>query len=57
MVIAQLGVAPEDAALIIRAHAFSTGRPVQEISEDILAFRLDFSEEGSTGLGSVRGGE
>lgn len=57
VVIAQLGVAPEDAALIIRAHAFSTGRPVQEISEDILAFRLDFSEEGSTGLGSVRGGE
>jgi hypothetical protein len=44
-VIAQLGVSADDAALIIRAHAFSTGRSVQAIAEDILAFRLDFSVE------------
>jgi hypothetical protein len=48
VVIAQLGVSADDAALIIRAHAFSTGRSVQEIAEDILAFRLDFANEGNT---------
>lgn len=52
-VIAQLGVTADDAALIIRAHAFSTGRSVQEIAEDILAFELDFSTEAS----SMEGGQ
>ena len=42
-VIAQLGVSPQDAALVIRAHAFSTNRPLRDVAEDILTWKLDFS--------------
>ncbi|MGA0568320.1 GAF and ANTAR domain-containing protein [Rathayibacter sp. KR2-224] len=55
-VIAQLGVSAEDAALVIRAHAYATGRSVQDIAEDILAFRLDFSAQGSAASGDLAGG-
>jgi hypothetical protein len=43
MVIARLQLSAEAAALVLRAHAFSVGRPVREIAEDVLAWRLDFS--------------
>ncbi|MFU8945436.1 GAF and ANTAR domain-containing protein [Mycetocola zhadangensis] len=43
MVLAQLDISPDDAKLVIQAHAFSAGRSVQEVSEDILARKLDFS--------------
>lgn len=43
MVVAQLRVAPEDALLIIRAHAFASGRPVREVAEAIISRDIDFS--------------
>lgn len=46
MVLAQLDISPEDAALLIRAHAFSSGRSVRELAADIVARRLDFSPSG-----------
>lgn len=45
MVLAQLGVSAEDALLLIRAHAFSTGRSVAEIANDVVERRLDFSPD------------
>jgi hypothetical protein len=42
-VIAQLGVSAQDAALVIRAHAFATSRPVRDVADDILTWQLDFS--------------
>ena len=49
MVLAQLNIPPDDARLVISAHAFATGRGVQDIAEDILARRLDLSLLNSTG--------
>lgn len=50
MVIAQLNIPPDDARLVIQAHAFATGRSVQEVAEDVLARILDFSVvDGSMG--------
>ncbi len=43
MVCAQLRVTPDDALLIIRAHAFATGRSVREVAEALVARELDFS--------------
>lgn len=43
MVIAQLRVAPEEALLIIRGHAFATGTSVREVAEAIIAREIDFS--------------
>jgi hypothetical protein len=43
MVVAQLRVAPDDALLIIRAHAFASGRPVREVAEAIISRDIDFS--------------
>ncbi|PWC07624.1 hypothetical protein DF223_05955 [Mycetocola zhujimingii] len=43
MVLAQLNLSPDDARLVIQAHAFAAGRPVQEVAEDILARKLDLS--------------
>lgn len=45
MVLAQMGISASDAALLIRAHAFSTGRTVLDVSRDIVDRRLVFSEE------------
>jgi hypothetical protein len=44
MVLAQLNVSVEDAELYLRAHAFSTGRSVSEVANDVVERRLDFSE-------------
>lgn len=43
MVVAQLRVAPDDALLIIRAHAFASGRTVREVAEAIISRDIDFS--------------
>jgi hypothetical protein len=51
MVLAQLNVSPDDAGLILRAHAYASGRSLREVADDVLARRLDFA----TGLGE--GGE
>jgi hypothetical protein len=45
IVLAQLDVSAEDAMLIIRAHAYASGRTVREISRDITERRLDLSAE------------
>jgi hypothetical protein len=42
-VIAQLRISAQDAALVIRAHAFSTSRSLRDVAEDILTWKLDFS--------------
>jgi hypothetical protein len=43
MVLAQLNLPPDEARLVIQAHAFATGRSMQEIAEDIVERRLNFS--------------
>lgn len=45
MVIAQLNVTAQDASLVLRAHAFSTGRSVREIAHDIVERKLNLSGE------------
>lgn len=42
VVLAQLELSPDDARLMIQGHAFATGRPMTEISEDIVDGRLRF---------------
>jgi hypothetical protein len=43
MVLAQLDVAAEDAALLLRAHAFATNRSLGSIANDVVEHRLDFT--------------
>nr|WP_217270891.1 GAF and ANTAR domain-containing protein [Frigoribacterium sp. VKM Ac-2836] len=43
MVMMQLGVGVDEALLVIRGHAWSSGRPLREIASDIVLRRLDFS--------------
>jgi len=46
-VIAQLGVSPEDALLLIQGQAFAEGRSVHDVAGDIVSRRLRFSLEGN----------
>lgn len=43
MVLSQTGTTPNDALLILRAHAFSTSRTLREIAAEVVSRRLDFS--------------
>ena len=43
MVIAQLGVAPDDAMALLRAHAFAQGATLSEVAALVVQRRLDFS--------------
>lgn len=43
MIQAQLGTTASDAFARLRAHAFSTGQPVEHVALDVVAKRLDFS--------------
>lgn len=45
MVSAQLDVTVDDALAVIRGHAYAVARPVREIAADLVAGRVDFSEE------------
>lgn len=45
MVIAQLGVPAADALLMIRAHAYASGRTVREIAAEITSRRLTFERD------------
>jgi AmiR/NasT family two-component response regulator len=45
-VLAQVGVGPDDAALLIQAQAFTTGQTMMEVSENILGGRLTFARVG-----------
>ena len=44
IILAQLDVTAEEAALLLRAQAFSSGRSVQKVAADVVARRLDFTE-------------
>jgi len=46
MILAQLGLNAADAALLLRAHAFSTDRSVRDVANDVVARRIDFSADG-----------
>jgi len=43
MVMVQLGVSVDEALLVIRGHAWSSGRALREIASEIVLRRLDFS--------------
>lgn len=43
MVLAQMQITAPDALLVLRGHAFATGRPVLGVAADIIARTLDFS--------------
>jgi len=47
MVLAQLDITAEEAALLLRAHAFSSGRSVAEVANDIVERRLTFADDGT----------
>jgi hypothetical protein len=49
MVLVQMGVSAREAELLIRAHAFSTGRSVAEVANDIVERRIDFSADNNDG--------
>jgi len=42
MVLAQLDISAADAAMLLKAHAFSTGRSVNDIAADVIERRLTF---------------
>lgn len=45
MVLAQLDISAADALLLLRAHAFSSGRSVMDVAADVVERRLNFSPE------------
>ena len=45
MVKIQAGVTIEEAFLMLRAHAFATGRPVADVAKDVVERRLRFPAE------------
>jgi hypothetical protein len=45
MLIAQLGVTPDDALAILRAHAFAQGATVESIAEQVVQRRLDLRQD------------
>ena len=47
MVLAQLNISAADAALLLRAHAFASGRSVAEIANDVIERRLNFTDDGT----------
>ena len=45
MVVAQMQIPPADALLVLRGHAFATGRSVRDVAEDVVGRVLDFSPD------------
>jgi hypothetical protein len=45
MVVAQMGIPPVDALLVLRGHAFATGRSVRDVAEDVVGRVLDFTPD------------
>ena len=43
MVLAQMRLGPDDALMVIRGHAYATGRPVRDVAQDIIDRVLDFT--------------
>lgn len=52
MVAAQLGLAPQDALVLLRAHAYAQDQSLDQIAQDVVQRRLDFTttdtDDGST---------
>jgi hypothetical protein len=46
MVLVQLAITAEEAEILLRAHAFSSGRSVADVARDVVERRLDFSATG-----------
>ncbi len=44
MVVAQLGVRPEDAMALLRGQAFARARPLAEVANDIIQRRINFRD-------------
>lgn len=47
MVMAQLGVGPQEAFTRLRAHAFAEGRLLRDVAQDVVARRVRFTEDSS----------
>lgn len=45
VVLAQLGLSPDDALLVIQAHAFATGESMMQVSKDVVEGRLRFGRQ------------
>jgi hypothetical protein len=45
MVVAQLGVDPDDAFALLRAHAFAHNTTLAAVAQDIISRRLHFSDD------------
>lgn len=50
MLAAQTGVGVSDALLLLRAYAFAAGRSVRDLSADVIARRVDFTDDNNAGL-------
>lgn len=44
MVLAQMGITPADALLVLEGYAFATGRPLRDVAADVVARTLDFTQ-------------
>ncbi len=42
MIFVQLDTTTDEALALLRSHAFSAGRPIEEVARDVVARRLDF---------------
>jgi len=56
MVVAQLGVSPQDALALLRAHAFADSASMAEIATQIISRQLDFSRGDGRQSGVGKGG-
>ncbi|MFT2750157.1 GAF and ANTAR domain-containing protein [Clavibacter sp. Sh2036] len=45
MIVAQMGIPPADALLVLRGHAFATGCSVRDVAEDVVGRVLDFTPD------------
>lgn len=57
MVVAQLGVSPEDAVALLRAHAYADNASMATIAAEIIERRLDFSLPDESAEDDSRGGD
>lgn len=53
MVVAQLGVAPEDALALLRASAYAQSESLDQVADDIVSGRLNFARRGKRSDGIV----
>jgi hypothetical protein len=49
MITAQLNISPDDAAALLRAHAYAASRTLLEVAADVIGHRLDFTPHAGHG--------